>query len=406
MIGRVLRVRSVERSTAVFREAEDVAEAAGLVRWHLRARQEVTLDLAMSGPESMRSTRDLAARYGAHQNVAVMDLLLADMAFGNFDSDECERAARACIDASRRFHLATEPVAHLWLAGAHALRGDDAAMQASIDAALERDPDDPRILADLHGRVLATRAFVRDELDHLPELMEQMMVEVRRASPASSVYPGRAAWAVLHAIHDDDRGEAVRVELMAGAAGAAMELFVHTDHVCQAIALGRAGDVEGATAFGERAHAGLLQAAIGRGLLHADVAARRRRRHPGRMGRPGGLVAPERRVVRRSDDSICWCGGAGRCSPRRARRCPGGAGATRRCPPLCGPWASPVGRSTCSSWWWRAGRTGRSRTSSTCHPRPSNATSAACSIAPGCGTGAPSVSSVRSCCANWGCRPP
>ena len=66
------------------------------------------------------------------------------------------QAATACVDASRRYGLATEPVAHLWLAGAHALAGDDAAMQAAIDAALAPDPDDPRILGDLYGRVLLT----------------------------------------------------------------------------------------------------------------------------------------------------------------------------------------------------------------------------------------------------------
>ena len=74
----------------------------------------------------MRSTRDLAARYGALVTVAVMDLSLADMALTAFDRDGCLTAARACAEASRRFGLATEPVAHLWLAGAHALAGDDA----------------------------------------------------------------------------------------------------------------------------------------------------------------------------------------------------------------------------------------------------------------------------------------
>src|SRR5262249_32087859 len=156
-----------------------VAEAAGLPRLHLRARQELALDQFSSlGTQPLHETRDLAARYGAHNTVAVVDLVLADIALGNFDADACRRAATSSADASRRFPLATEPVALLWLAGAHALDGDDAAMQTAIDASLERDADDPRILADLYGRVLATRAFVRDELDTLPALMEQMIDHV------------------------------------------------------------------------------------------------------------------------------------------------------------------------------------------------------------------------------------
>lgn len=76
-------------------------------------------------------------------------------------------------------------------------------MRAAIGSSLARDPDDPRILGDLYGRVLSTRAFLRDELDHLPGLLDQMMEHVRRAPPTTSVYPGRVLWALLHTIDDD-----------------------------------------------------------------------------------------------------------------------------------------------------------------------------------------------------------
>ena len=58
----------------------------------------------------------LAARYGALTTVAVMDLSLADLALGHFDRAGALEAARVCAEASRRYGLATEPVAHLWLA--------------------------------------------------------------------------------------------------------------------------------------------------------------------------------------------------------------------------------------------------------------------------------------------------
>ena len=217
----------------------------------------------------LQSTRDLAVRYGAHFTVAVMDLILADVGLGNFDGEACARSAIACIDASRRFHLATEPVAHLWLAGAHALAGDDAAMQSAIDAALQRDAEDPRILADLYGRVLATRAFVRDELDELPALLDTMMVHVRRAPPATSIYPGRVAWAVIHTIGDDDLGEAARAELREATVGTGAALFAHAGDVCDAIARGRAGDQDAAAAQLTQAHDAMAQLPVSRGMNHA-----------------------------------------------------------------------------------------------------------------------------------------
>ena len=61
-----------------------------------------------------------------------MDLSLADVALSGFDQAGCLAAAsRTAPDASRRYGLATARLAHLWLAGAHALAGDDKAMQAA-----------------------------------------------------------------------------------------------------------------------------------------------------------------------------------------------------------------------------------------------------------------------------------
>ena len=105
--------------------------------------------------QPLREVRDLAARTGALVTQAVMDLSLADLALGRVRPRGVPgRRHRRASEASRRYGLATEPVAHLWLAGGHALAGDDAAMEASLADALARDPDDPRILGDLHGRVL------------------------------------------------------------------------------------------------------------------------------------------------------------------------------------------------------------------------------------------------------------
>lgn len=271
-LGRILRVKDVPAMRACFAEAASVAGDAGLVRWHLRAQQELALEEWIErGCSPLEETRALAVRYGAQITVAVMDLSLADLHLSSFDRDGCLRHAQACVDASRRFGLATEPVAQLWLAGAHALRGDDAAMHAAIDASLERDPEDPRILADLHGRVLVSRAFVRDELDTLRSLTDTMMEHVRRAPATTSVYPGRVLWTLLCTMHDDDLGERARAEFAEVVERYQIPMFAFAAQIVEGVALARAGDTDGASALVEPAHRTMTTRPYGVGLVHATM---------------------------------------------------------------------------------------------------------------------------------------
>ena len=252
VLGRVQRPTGMAAAHRSFQRASDVAEAAGLTRWHLRARQELALMGWFTGDfGAMHETRGVAARYGAHATVAVIDLNLADIALSNFERVDCLTSATACVEASRRYGLATEPVANLWLAGAHALAGDDTAMDAAVAAALARDPGDPRMLADLYGRVLATRAAVRDELDELPALLDHMIEHVRRAPATRSVYPGRTIWVLLHTIADEDLGAAARAEYHDMTAPFGLPSLDLTGRVAEAVALGRRGRAEDAgTQFG------------------------------------------------------------------------------------------------------------------------------------------------------------
>ena len=123
------------------------------------------------------------------------------------------------MEASRRYGLATESVAHLWLAGGHALAGDDAAMEASLADALARDPDDPRILGDLHGRVLVTRAFVADDLESLadpPRLDDGARRPGAARRPRSS--PDGGSGRPCTRRDDDDLGVAALADCQAWAA--------------------------------------------------------------------------------------------------------------------------------------------------------------------------------------------
>ncbi|HWN28829.1 MAG TPA: AAA family ATPase, partial [Actinomycetospora sp.] len=266
VLGRVERDADLAAAERWFTRAADVAGRAGLATWHLRAQQELAL-LAWD-PATIRTTRALAARYGALTTVAVMDLSLADLALGHFDTDGALAAARACADASRRYGLATAPVAHLWLAGAHALAGDDAAMEAAVAEALAPDPSDPRLLGDLHGRVLAIRCFVVDDLDALRDQLDRMMVHVRRADPSRSVFPGRALWAVVHAVEDDDLGLAARREFGEVAARMGLDVFRYAADAAEAVARGRAGAGAEARALVERARAATHREDGGAGVRH------------------------------------------------------------------------------------------------------------------------------------------
>jgi DNA-binding CsgD family transcriptional regulator len=175
-----------------------------------------------------------------------MDLTLADFALSSFDRVGCAEAARRCADASRRYGLATLPVAELWLAGAHALAGRDAEMEEAAQRALERDPDDPRILGDLWGRVRAARAIVADDREQLRTALDTQMEYARVAPTTTSIFPNRIMWALLRTIDDDDHGEAARAEIASAANLRIWPNFAAGREMLAAVADGRAGNRDAA----------------------------------------------------------------------------------------------------------------------------------------------------------------
>jgi DNA-binding CsgD family transcriptional regulator len=272
VLGRLARAGQPAESDFWFEQEAEVARSRGLARWHLRAQQELALSAwSRADLQPLRDTRDLAARYGAMITVAVMDLSLADVALAAFDRDACLTAARSCVDASRRYGLATESVAGLWLAGAHALAGDDEQMKTAIDHALRRDPDDPRILADLYGRVLTTRAVVADDLESLATLLDTSMEYVREAPPAASIYPGRLLWATVHAVDDDDFGAAARAQCTEAIERIDMPILRYGRDVYEAAALARQGDTECIRTVMSDALAAFRDTGLGAGMGYTQI---------------------------------------------------------------------------------------------------------------------------------------
>jgi len=174
------------------------------------------------------------------------------MALDAVDHDTCRDAAERCVDASRRYGLASLPVALLWLAAAHALGGRGADMETVLAEAAAEAPDDPRIEADAWGRVRAMYHALREDRDALREALERSMEATRVAPDLESVYPGQYWWALLHALSDDDLGRAARAEIARsrlvriGLGDASLALV-------DAVALGREGRRADAGAAVERA---------------------------------------------------------------------------------------------------------------------------------------------------------
>jgi DNA-binding NarL/FixJ family response regulator len=184
---------------------------------------------------------------GAFVTVAQMDLMLADIGLDTFDVEGCQDAAARCVAASRRYGLASLPVALLWRAGAHALRGQEAEMEAALAEADAVAPGNPRVLADAWGRVRARLHMLREDRAALRHALDRSMEYTRRGPETGSVYSGQMYWALLRALSDDDLGLPARAEVATsrivkfGFGRATLALV-------DAVVLGRQGRPEEATA--------------------------------------------------------------------------------------------------------------------------------------------------------------
>ena len=190
--------------------------AAGLARWHLRARQELALMELVHAATSTRDALDPrprgALRRARHRRGDGPEPRRR-RARRTSTAGDCLAAATACAEASRRYGLATEPVANLWLAGAHALAGDDDGdarrrSQAALATRPRRPPASwPTSTAGCSrpGRSSATSSTT------LPDLLDADD-RPRASRAADDVGLSRAAilWALVHTIDDDDLGAAAR----------------------------------------------------------------------------------------------------------------------------------------------------------------------------------------------------
>jgi len=120
----------------------------GLPLWRLRALHELgTIDqLRTESVDRLEQARELAVTQGALALTATLDLQIAAGLNKQFRADEALAAARRSADASRRFRLATLPMALIFQATAHAVRGEEGPMEDRIAEAVALAPGDQDVL--------------------------------------------------------------------------------------------------------------------------------------------------------------------------------------------------------------------------------------------------------------------
>jgi DNA-binding CsgD family transcriptional regulator len=203
VIGRVARQRDLEEAERAFARGAAVASANGLQLWHLRALHELgTIDqLRTESVDRLLEARELAVAQGALALTATLDLQIAAGLNKQFRADEALAAARRSAAASRRFHLATLPMALIFQATAHAIRGEEAEMQARIADAVSLAPQDQDVLGCAWGHCRATFSLLAEEIGAAHAQMETG-AGLLLSSPATIAPPFLGLWPLLGAALD------------------------------------------------------------------------------------------------------------------------------------------------------------------------------------------------------------
>jgi len=254
VIGRVARQRDLEAAERAFARAADLAGAHGLRLWRLRALHELgTIDqLRTESVDRLEQARELAVAQGALALTATLDLQIAAGLNKQFRADEALAAARRSADASRRFHLATLPMALIFEATAHAIRGEEGPMEDRIAEAVALAPDDQDVLGCALGHCRATFSLLAADLGAAHERMTTG-AGLLLSSPATIAPPFLGLWPLLGALLGRDASSAAaRVRAAHGTRHLVVAALIgYADAVC-AGRQGRTPAAEAAFAAADR----------------------------------------------------------------------------------------------------------------------------------------------------------
>jgi DNA-binding CsgD family transcriptional regulator len=254
VIGRVARQRDLEAAERAFARAADLAAAHGLQLWRLRALHELgTIDqLRTESVDRLEQARELAVAQGALALTATLDLQIAAGLNKQFRADEALAAAWRSAEASRRFHLATLPMALIFQATAHAIRGEEQDMEARITEAVALAPDDQDVVGCAWGHCRATLSLLAGDLGQAHAQMATG-AGLMLSSPATIAPPFLGLWPLLGALLDRDAEQAAaRVRAAHGTRHLMVAALLGYADAILAGRRGRPGDAEAAFAAADR----------------------------------------------------------------------------------------------------------------------------------------------------------
>jgi DNA-binding CsgD family transcriptional regulator len=254
VIGRVARQRDLEAAERAFARAADLAAAHGLQLWRLRALHELgTIDqLRTESVDRLQQARELAVAQGALALTATLDLQIAAGLNKQFRPAEALQAARRSADASRRFHLATLPMALIFQATAHAIRGEEQDMEASIAEAVALAPADQDVVGCAWGHCRATVSLLAADLGEAHTRMATGAALIL-SSPATIAPPFLGLWPLLGALLGHDAPEATaRVRAAHGTRHLVVAALLGYADAILAGRQGRPGDAEAAFAAADQ----------------------------------------------------------------------------------------------------------------------------------------------------------
>ena len=254
VIGRVARQRDLEAAERAFARAADLAGAHGLPLWRLRALHELgTIDqLRTESVDRLEQARELAVAQGALALTATLDLQIAAGLNKQFRADEALAAARRSADASRRFRLATLPMALIFQATAHAVRGEEGPMEDLIAEAVALAPGDQDVLGCAWGHCRATFSLLAADLGAAHEQMTTG-AGLLLSSPATIAPPFLGLWPLLGALLGRDADQAAaRVRAAHGPRHLVVAALLGYADAIRAGQQGRPGDAGTAFAAADR----------------------------------------------------------------------------------------------------------------------------------------------------------
>lgn len=244
VVGRCLRVHDVAAAGTSFEAALELAERHGLSLWRARALHELgTIDLLDTmTTERLVAARRAAVEAGSPALAAVADFHLASALVARNELGDGRAAADRAVALAERLGLSVLPAALTVLARSHAHERDIAATEAVVARARAAAPGDGGVEAGIQSHVYSMLALHEADRDAARAALDRS-AELLRAAPGHHD-PHRGLWALLCTLEGD--GAAEREEV-ARAAGSGTRFNRTLLRAAGAVALGRAGDREGAT---------------------------------------------------------------------------------------------------------------------------------------------------------------